>query len=165
MHVVKPIVISLPDGSERELRFTLGARKRIQEIFGMDLKAALEKHQDGALPRILFALMHDADGNPPAVSINWLEENLPADSAVEVMAAIVSAAGQGKVSKKEIEDLMQMRIGMSGSPTGSTTGLSVPKSSESATEISGGDTSNVKLAPGSAATTDSSDPIESLPAQ
>ncbi|SRR5579885_826640 len=145
MHTVEPVKITTPDGVERELRFTLGARKRIAQIFGMQMTEALNKMGDGAIPGILWALLHDATGKAPDVSITWLEENLPADSATELHAAIMSAVVQGKTSKNEIEELL--RKIQEAKSTISTSGRSALRSSESQPQNSGTDSSNAKSKP------------------
>lgn len=158
MNAVTPVTITTPDNVERELRFTFGARKRISDIFGCDLMAALNKYDSGAFPGVLFALMHDANGNPPSVTEAWLSENLPIEAANEILAAIMSAATQGKTEKKYIEALL---IAKQQGTTGSTTGPSALSVSESATANSGGDTSNAKSKPESEPTPESKDPGES----
>jgi len=146
MHTVSPVTIETPDGVKRELRFTLGARKRIAEIFRMQMTEALNKLGDGAIPGILWALLHDSDGKPPEVSITWLEENLPADAATELHAAIMSAVVQGKTSKKDIEDLLRA-IQEARKPTTLASGPSALRSSESQAQNSGMDSSSAKSTP------------------
>jgi hypothetical protein len=152
MNTVTPVTITTPDGVERELRFTLGARKRIHEIFGFGFQEALDKYDSGAFPGILYALMHDSTGKPPEVTIEWLAENLPADSSNEILASIMSAGSQGKASPKEIEALLAQAQQAAADAErlkriGSTSGPSVRSASESAQTTSGGVSANANLKP------------------
>jgi hypothetical protein len=141
MNAVTPVKLTLPDGVERELRFTLGAKKRIVDTLGMQLKDALNKYDAGAFPAILHALMHDEEGKPPSVSVTWLECHLTDEQTPEIMAAIMSAASQGKASKNELEArLREAMTGQTNQPTGSTSSASEPSASDSADKSSGGDT-------------------------
>ncbi len=146
MNAVTPIQITTPDGVDRQLRFTLGARKRIQEIFGMDLQAALNKHDSAAFPGILFAMMHDAEGNPPKdVTLSQLSEMLDPGDGVEIMATILSAASQGKKTKDELIPILQAEMDRRlRLLTGSGSGASLLDLSVSPTSSSGGDTSNAR---------------------
>lgn len=147
MNAVKPTPFTTPDGVERELRFTLGARKRIVDAFGMQLKGALDKYDSAAFPEVLFALMHDQHGKPPAgITVEYLAENLPDSDRVEIMVTIMAASSNGKLEKKALEPIL--RKAMSAEmDTGSKSGVSAPNFSDSLTNNSGGDTSNVKSTP------------------
>ena len=152
MNTVTAVSITTPDGVERELRFTLGARKRIHEIFGFGFQEALDKFDYGAFPGILYALMHDSTGKPPDVTIEWLAENLPADSSNEILASIMSAGSQGKASPKEIEALLiQAQLAASEAERlkriGSTSGPSVHSASASQPASSGGASGSAKSKP------------------
>ncbi len=152
MNTVTPVTITTPDGVERELRFTLGARKRIHEIFGFGFQEALDKYDSGAFPGILYALMHDSSGKPPDVTIEWLSENLPADSSTEILASIMSAGSQGKASPKEIEALLAQAQQAAAEAErlkriGSTSGPSVRSASESLPLTSGGASLSANLNP------------------
>ena len=48
--MLTPVSITTPDGVERFLRFTLGARKRIQMAFGKPCDEALKGMSDEDLP-------------------------------------------------------------------------------------------------------------------
>src|SRR5690348_5984389 len=104
---VSGVSYTTPDGVERPLRFTLGARKRIAEKFGEpNLQRIFVKFGDGALPDIAYALMFDEKGKPPAdLDPAELAERLTDDEAVALLAAVMSAASKGKVEKKELEAL------------------------------------------------------------
>lgn len=146
MNAVKPTPFTTPDGVERQLRFTLGARRRINDLLGMDLKDALNKYDSGAFPEILFALMHDEHGKPPeGVTLASLAEQISDSDRPEILAAIMAAASNGKLEKNELEPLIKKYL--TAAPTGSHFGASVPNVSDSPISSSGGDTSNVKLTP------------------
>lgn len=106
-----PVTYKTPDGVERALRFTLGARKRIAIAFpgcGSDVQVALAQCGDGALPEIAYACMYDEDGNPPVgLTAARLAESLDGDDAIALMAAVMSAAGKGRTPKNEIEALLR----------------------------------------------------------
>ena len=165
MNAVTPVTITTPDGVERELRFTLGARKRIMESFGCNMKEALDKYDSGAFPGLLFALMHNADGRPPAVSSEWLAENIPVDAENEILAAIMSAGTQGKTAKKDIEALLRVareaQIKDILKLNGSISGASALSVSESVPETSGMDSLSVNSKPESDGTNAISEIIES----
>jgi hypothetical protein len=153
MNTVKPIILTMPDGVDRELRFTSGAKKRIVDYFGTGLKDAMDKYDDGALPAILFALMHNGKGEPPAgITEAELAEMLdPADSP-EVLAAIMSASSQGQKTKNELEPLireeMKKRAAMElAKMSGFASGVFAPDLSGLPTNNSGGDTSIAKSPP------------------
>lgn len=139
MQAVTPVKLTLPDGVERELRFTLGAQKLIVDLTGMLLRDALNKYDSGAFPEILYALMHDEEGEPPAVSLKWLRNNLPLTAAPEIMAAILSAMVQGQAPKNEIEALVKKEMeSQNQNQNGSLSSASPPSASGSVVEISGG---------------------------
>lgn len=155
MSPVEKVFFDCPDGVARELRATLGARKRISELTGKSMALLITEQDGGAFPVILWAMMHDAEGNPPDISIKWLEENVPMEDAVKAYAAILSAISQGKQKKTELEALLNLGMKVqtlikSGRQeeadelmktwTGSQSGLSALKRLESQTEISGTDT-------------------------
>ena len=149
MNLVKPVVLTTPDGVDRELRFTLGARKRIVDRFGMDMQSALNKYDSGAYPEILFALMHDSKGQPPVgVSVDELSESLAPEDGPEILAAILSAASQGKKTKNELEPLIRAAMDAAMmQTTGSTSGASPLAPLDSPTNNSGGDILTAKSLP------------------
>ncbi len=150
MNAVKPTPFTTPDGVERQLRFTLGARRIIQDSFGMTLKEALDKYDSGAFPEILYALMHDDKGNPPeGVTVQSLKFNLAAEDSTEILAAIMAAASNGKTEKKEIEALLKENLKKRTAPLGSASGASAPtpELSDSQTGSSGGDTLSARSSP------------------
>ena len=153
MNAVAPVTLLTPDGVERELRFSLGAQKRIVERFGMTWKPALEKYDSGAIPGILYAMMYDAEQNPPAISLAWLEENLAVGDGRELTQYIISAASQGKATPKDVEMLMKAAEQMN--QTGLASGPSAVSVSESPT-ASSGDSTSMNSAPASSAIDESS---------
>ena len=124
------------DGVERELRFTQGAMRRIHDHFGMGFRDALNKYDSGAFPGVLYALMYDRKGNPPAdLTMEELAESLPMGDAPEVLAAIMSAAEQGRVSKNELEALIRAEMvkdGTNPKPSASSASDSLTNSSGTA---------------------------------
>jgi hypothetical protein len=109
MNAPVPVNVVCPDGVERNLRFTLGARRRISTYFGMEIADVLTKIGDGAVPGLLHAMLWDEKshlliGVPE--SIPEFEEQFPGDAGREYLAAIMSAMSQGKASKKDIETLL-----------------------------------------------------------
>jgi len=142
MNVVKPVTFTTPDGVERQLRCTLGARRIIQDLFQMTLKEALDKYDSAAFPEVLWALMHDDKGAAPDVSIDQLKFSLAAEDSPEIFAAILAAMGNGKTEKNVIE--ASIRGAMARKLTGSSSGASQQGSSDSQTQSSGSDSSNAK---------------------
>lgn len=146
MNAVVSVPFTTPDGVERQLRSTLGAKKRICDLLGMHAHDALNKYDSGAFPYILFALLHDANGNPPeGITVSYLAENLLPENTVEILAAIYSALSNGQVEKKALEPVIQKRL--TELLTGLHSGASVLNPSDSPTDNSGGDTSNAKSTP------------------
>lgn len=137
MHSVTPVKITLPDGVERELRYTCGAQKLIVDHLGCKLKEALDKYDTGAFAVILWSLMHDSNGHPPDVSADWIAFNISPDSSSEIMAAVLSAATQGKTPKNELEALLNKATETANGSGSLATALSA---SDSAPQNSGGDT-------------------------
>jgi len=121
MDAVKPVVFVTPDGVERKLRSTAGARKLISDHFGMPLKDALNKYDSGAFPVVLWALMHDEDGNPPAgLTVSRLAFTLgdDADTRAEIMAVIAAAYSNGKLEKNEAKAAILRAIEVQANSTG-----------------------------------------------
>lgn len=150
MNIVVPIQITTPDGVERTLRATLGARKRIRNTFKCDMQEALNVYGDGALPEIAFSLMHDAKGKPPeGITAEELAESIAPEDALSLMSAILAAFSQGKTDPNEVEALLtrlrEMDQTKEQTNTGSTSGDSVTAASElPIAPSSGGDSSSVK---------------------
>lgn len=133
MAEIKAATYKTPDGVERLLRFTHGARRRIVDRFGCNAKQALEKYSDGALPGILYACMYDEDGKPPlGLTIEQLEETVNSGDSVEMLAVFVETVANGKMEKnagaKLRESLGRM---ISQKPTGTPSGVSPESTSGS----------------------------------
>lgn len=104
MGAINPIAYLCPDGVERLLRYTLGAQRRMTECFGMpNLLDVLNKYGDGAIPRMIYQCLYDEKGSAPAFSVEEFEESFPPEEAAGALAALMSAATQGKKEKKELE--------------------------------------------------------------
>ncbi len=138
----EPVTYKTPDGVERNLRFTLGARKRIAIAFpgcASDVQAAIREYGDGALPEIAYACMYDENGEPPAgLTAAGLAESLDGDDTVGLMAAILSAAAKGKTPKNEIEAMLRKaRQEETQNQPGISSGASPASASESLPPNSG----------------------------
>jgi hypothetical protein len=159
MNAPVPVSVVCPDGVERELRFTLGARRRISQYFGMDIADVLAKVGDGGIPGLLHALLWDDKSKLLAgipESIPEFEEQFPGDSGRQYLTAVMSAMSQGKASKKDIEMLLdQAQRAAIEKLTGLTSSPSARNVSELIVESSGTDTSNVKSSPASITTEES----------
>jgi hypothetical protein len=163
MRAVTPVTFISPDGVERQVRFTLGARKRIHALYGTsDIARALDQQGDAAAVGMLHACMYDEKGNPPEVSLSELEESLTGDSAVEIISTLMSAATQGRTPKNEIEAVLLKAMGLE-TQTGSTSGASVDTASDSPTPTSGTDSSNANYTLSLIDTTSGSDPASITP--
>lgn len=164
MNAVKPITHTFPDGVERTLRPTHGAHRRIETVFGMNYLEAMKAKGADALPEILFALMHDEKGKPPAdLTIDSLIEMIPyeADAVLEMSAVVHACFTNGRREKKELIQIArdhlkemeeQMEAELAAKANGSSSGVSAPKPSDSATNNSGGGISIVKSKPESSDT-------------
>ena len=108
MSPVEKVFFDCPDGVARELRATLGARKRISELTGKSMALLITEQDGGAFPVILWAMMHDAEGNPPDISIKWLEENVPMEDAAKAWVRISAAfeEQQGTYPRGNADDVV-----------------------------------------------------------
>jgi len=172
---VTPVEFVTPDGVSRELRFTRGAKRRIVDRLGVGLHAALEKYDSGAFPEILYAMMHDVNGKPPAdLTVESLAETIPddGDDDAGTLAAIMAAATQGRATKNDLEPLIRKAMEerqkeemKKYSTNGSTSGPSARVLLALPINSTGGDTSNAKSSPESISTENTSaDGISALPA-
>jgi hypothetical protein len=147
MNAVVPILMTMPDGTERPLRATLGARKRIKNHFNeSNIQVILTTGGDEALAEIIYFMLFDEKGNPPSVSMAEFNESFPWASGTQLLALVLSAFSQGKTDPKEMEEqLLKLQALDLETTTGSTSGPSAESPSDSATETSGTDSSNAKL--------------------
>lgn len=163
MNAVVPVIITTPDGVERPLRWANGAIKMIFDEFGCDLLQALKTST--SLPAVLHILMHDAAGNPPDITREYLAWNMDPQDTAEVLGSIMSAITQGKAPKKDIETLLKAEMKKEADAlrkrSGLTPGPSARSVSESPASTSGGDISSAKLTPESGPTNASSETGES----
>jgi hypothetical protein len=97
MQTVNPVKITL-DGVERTLRATSGAHRLIFDEYKMRIGDLLNSQAELAVTGILWALMHDADGNPPKdLSRKRLDFSMPLVPDVEVVNKITEAITQGAI--------------------------------------------------------------------
>lgn len=139
MSPTETVTYTTPDGVERDLRFTLGARKRIAEKFGMpSIQDIFTKYGDGALPEIAYAMMYDQQGKPPAgLDLSALAEGV--EDPLPLLAALMSAASKGATPKNELEALLRTAQQMEVAKLIGTTFGPLPGSvSNSPTPNSGG---------------------------
>lgn len=130
MGAVNPVKYTAPDGVERLLRFTLGARRRIAAEFGTaNIQQILQTYDFGAVPRLVYQCLFDERGKAPDITVEQFEEIFPADNdiAAEALAALISAATQGVTEKNEIEAQIKENL---RSLTGSGSGLSESSASD-----------------------------------
>lgn len=101
------VTYTTPDGVERVLRFTLGARRRIAERFKEpNVMTIITKIGDGALPEIAYCMMYDEEGNPPAgLLMRSFQESV--DDATPILAAVMSAVQKGAVPPNELEAMLR----------------------------------------------------------
>lgn len=133
------VTYTTPDGVERVLRFTLGARKRIADAFGIpDIQAIFAKYGDGALPQLAFAMMFDANGDAPG-GLDVVQFAEGVDDPLPLLAALMSAATKGATPKNVLEALLRKAQQMEVEKLiGSTFGASPDSASESQPKNSGG---------------------------
>lgn len=110
MNAITPVKYTTPDGVERELRATLGARKRIAARFKQsDVMKIVSQFGDGSLPEIAYALMYDSKGNPPqGLDVVEFAESLDTEDATDLFAHILSAFQRGRTSPNEIAEALKV---------------------------------------------------------
>lgn len=127
-----------PDGLEREVRFSLGAQRRISDRFGVPILEVFNKHGDGGLPELVYLCMYDAKAQPPSgLSLEEFSEAVPGNAAPELLAVLVEAITQGKIPKEQAE-VMIRELTRRSLPTGFTFGVSDANASASPIAPSGG---------------------------
>jgi hypothetical protein len=139
MMPTETVTFTTPDKVERVLRFTLGARKRIAEMFKEpNIQTVLNQFGDGALPDLAYCMMFDAAGDPPkGLDVKRFAEEL--DDATPLLAAIMSAVSKGAAPKNELEALLRKAQEMEAEKLiGSILGRSPFSASESQQPSSGG---------------------------
>jgi hypothetical protein len=106
--LVVPVPYVTPEGAERNLRFSQGAKRRIAQRFGakQNIAEILQKEGDDAIVECAYAMMYDEDGKPPSdLSLDRFYEAFRPDQMVELLAAVMSAVTQGETPKNELEAL------------------------------------------------------------
>lgn len=137
LSAIRTTTLVCPDGAERRVRYSQGAKRRITERFGgLSIQQILSEHGDAALASLVYACLYDEEGKPPAdLTLAQFEEMLPGDSTNELFATLAETMSQGAARKNEVEALLQEA---ESRRTGSTPGASGGSVSDSATESSGG---------------------------
>jgi hypothetical protein len=122
MQAVKTVTLTTADGVDRNLRCTPGALKRIADEFGSsDFGRLATDKGDWVIFYVAYYMMYDSEGNPPndMTLARFLEET-PSDATEEVLAAVLSAASQGRKEKNELATLIhqatQNQTGLSSLP-------------------------------------------------
>lgn len=134
-----PVTFTTPDGVERILRFTLGARKRIAERFHeLSIQVVLNRLGEGAVPEIAYCMMFDEAGDPPKdLDAKRLCEGL--DDGIPLLAAIMAAVSKGALPKNELEALLREAQEMEAKKLiGSVFGRLLDSASKSQQQSSGG---------------------------
>ena len=144
--LVVPVPFTTPDGAERNLRFSQGAKRRMNLRFGVgkSVPDILKEHGDNAILECAYFMMYDEDGKPPAdLTVDRLFEQLAPQQMTELLAAVMSAMTQAETPKNELETLLKraqdltvqseiQKLIVSGS------GVSADSVSDSVSESSGG---------------------------
>lgn len=139
---VHSVTFKTPDGVERTARWTLGTAKRLYAKYGSDLRAALNEFGDALIPELVHQCLY-VDGQPPSdLSLMQLEEMSTEADLQEYLAVFMEAQTQGAVSKNVLAPRLKAAMEARAKEelaklTGSDSGASEPKSSDSATLSSG----------------------------
>jgi hypothetical protein len=107
--LVVPVPYTTPDGAERNLRFSQGAKRRIATRFGAakPLDQIMADHGDNAILEFAYFMMYDPDGKPPAdLTLDQFFENFAPQGMTELIAACMSAVVQGETPKNELETML-----------------------------------------------------------
>jgi hypothetical protein len=111
MHAVSGVAYTTPDGVERTLRSTRGAKRLMSDKFGREksLMDILNEHGDDSLFEIAHFMMHDENGDPPDITLKQFVFRTPqtTEATAELMAAVMSALTQGKTPKNELEVMVR----------------------------------------------------------
>lgn len=152
-HAVTPVPYTCPDGVERLLRSTRGAKQLMGEKFGRDksLIDILNERGDDALIDIAIFMMYDDQGNPPDITPKRFAFAMPqtTDATAGLMAAVMSALSQGQTPKNELEarvkDFLETQARAETEKLMSlVSGPSADSASDSQTASTGGDTAKRK---------------------
>lgn len=166
MSPLKPVTLTTPDGVSRALRDTPGSRKLFFDRYGRSnfIEVAKERGDD-ILFEVAWLMMHDENGDPPQdLPLKRFLFGCSARARTEVFAAIMAAVSNGEQSKNELEALLTKAEKSLETPTGSDSGPSPSRPSDSATPSSGGDTPGTNSMPESSGTTSASGDSTTEPA-
>jgi hypothetical protein len=96
-----PATITLADGKERILRYSLKAMKKLKSQFGASLfRGGLNDLDEDKLPELLFhGLNHKYEGGDPNLTLDEVEELVDAQMLPYVMERFLTAFG-GSVPEK-----------------------------------------------------------------
>ena len=144
--LVVSVPYTTPDGAQRNLRFSQGAKRRMNLRFGVgkSVPDILKEHGDNAILECAYFMMYDKDGNPPEnLSLDALFEQFPPQQMTELLAAVMSAMTQAETPKNELETLLKTVQDMAIQTeiqklTGIGSGVSAGSVSDSESESSGG---------------------------
>lgn len=147
--LVVPIPYTTPDGAERNLRFSQGAKRRIANRFGAakSLDQIMREEGDNAILEFAYFMMYDEDGKPPSdLTLDRFFEAFAPQGMPCLIAACMSAVVQGETPKNELETLLNQMLTMQTDALqseiqrmiGSGSGASPGSVSASPNESSGG---------------------------
>ncbi len=90
-----PATITLSDGKERVLRYSIGTMKKLKELFGASLfKGGLNDLDEEKLPILIwYGLKHGAPGGDPTLTQDQVEELIDAQMLPYVMSRFLMAFG------------------------------------------------------------------------
>jgi len=99
--VNKPVTITLTDGVERNLRYSLGSCRRLKSKFGASVFTGegLKGLDEEKLPALLFEGLRDSDGNTPEGMTEEKLADLMAMPMLPKMLAAFVAAWSGSMRK------------------------------------------------------------------
>src|SRR5438132_8444446 len=83
-----PATITLSDGKERVLRYSLGTMKKLKKLFGSSLfKGGLNDLDEEKLPVLIwYGLNHNSEGGDPSLTLEQVEEAIDAQMLPYVMS-------------------------------------------------------------------------------
>jgi hypothetical protein len=146
--IVNPVPFTTPDGAERNLRFSQGAKRRIGNRFGArkPIQEIMQEHGEDSIIEIAWLLMFDEDGKPPGITLDRFFETFPPAQMLDLMSSVMSAISNAETPKNEIETLLKKVMTLDTEMlkseilkmTGSGSGASAGSVSESPSVNSGG---------------------------
>jgi hypothetical protein len=146
--IVNPVPFTTPDGAERNLRFSQGAKRRIGNRFGArkPIQQIMQEHGEDSIIEIAWLLMFDEDGKPPDITLDRFFETFPPGAMLDLMSSVMSAISNAETPKNEIETLFNQVMALDTEMLkseilkmiGSGSGASAGSVSESPSVNSGG---------------------------